>query len=248
VSATRVRCLELLCRESKEFALYPSAVAAVVESLRCFHRNGWLSKKFRFPNKDGLQHRIQFYGSGAKWIPLLEFLAKEIGLDFTEVNADGGFPLSLAIQRSNPRVILYLLREGLVPSKAVRLKYRLQRDTLLTLLYRCPGSSAECREICERIGLDVIRALGKIECQLNNPRNHHHERTTLPLAFAFFYWPPEAVRFLVEDVGLEGSEPGSPSMQQTPSETSFSDTSGDSGPSDDSICFSSGSSPTSRGN
>jgi hypothetical protein len=174
---------------------------------------------------------IFFNPSEPIYLPLADFLSETVGLDFTEVNSQGDFPLSIALRNSETHTVMYLLRRKMIPSKEVLLQYRhhgpYRTDTILTLLFcvhlwlREEASSLDTldtnvaemlKEMCQRIGEDVICELSKIEVELwvRNPLmdDESTKLSTLPLALACQHWPLPAIEYLVENLCVEGSVVG----------------------------------------
>ncbi len=122
--------------------------------------------------------------------------------------------------------VVYLLKKNMIPSKEILVQYRhgpTRSDTLVTLLFKgrarpkglywTPDSNEVeiLKEICERIGVDVIRELARLECELEDPNapvdSEQKKRTTFPLALACQHWPLAAIGYLVETLQIEGSVP-----------------------------------------
>jgi hypothetical protein len=215
-SETVEEYLDVLCvRLRRSLSCCPSVLSLV----RYFIERGWLTKDFRFKNGDRLQHRMPLGVASTKSgssSPMVDFLRLEMGLDLAEVSPSGEFPFALALQRRAWPDALCLATEALLPRREVLRGYRYKaNDTLLSLLLRLRGSHpllgektsqqpglhhTEFIQICEKIGLDVIREMSKIHCT----DEYLREMNALPLGLAFCRWPLPVVKYLVEEVKIYG--------------------------------------------
>jgi hypothetical protein len=217
-------CLAIMCE-----GLFPatfhsnecgSRARCALLCLQYFVAKGSLTSDFRFPNGDGLQHRIGFGGGGGFYsrsdvfvaLELIRYLQVDLNLDFTEVNpATGKFPLSLALERGDAISAVQLLKQKLYPSKDVLLGYRYGSHTLLTMLFYMPtgvGPGPQLgRQFCESIGIEVARELAKVKVSVRRPGFGGKDTdvvSMLPLELACWRWPREELAYLIDELKLEG--------------------------------------------
>jgi hypothetical protein len=219
-------CLTILCEGLSPTVCsydYEGRARCALQCLQYFAAKGSLTSDFRFPNGDGLQHRIGF-GSGGFCssgdtvaLELIRYLQVDLNLDFTEVNpATGEFPLSLALERGDAISVVQLLKQKLLPPKDVLLGYRQGSQTLLSMLFFLPreklGRKPQLgREFCESVGVEVVRELAKVKVKVRIRRAEVGGEgmdvvSVLPLEIACENWPLEELVYLIDKLKLEGSD------------------------------------------
>jgi hypothetical protein len=233
----KVLWIQLLCQETRQFE--PDSREAAASVLIEFARQGWLDG-FPFADKDGFQHRLQLGPTGTMDLhpnpipcgicqPLVDLLRNHLRADFSQVNASGEFPLSIALQNHAWQDVQYLLHERLFPKAEILMRYRHRRtgDTLLSLLFQCRGwippgvpiasdiyhphlALVDPIDICPDVDpsafIDLCEGLGiDVIKQLATIEVSGR----LPLYFASHCWPLRAIKYLVNDLKIHGSVPPS---------------------------------------